>query len=50
MVKARTSRADAQTVYCPRCWAKAGEQCRGTRGPRKASHRQRHALVRARRV
>lgn len=35
------SREQVQTVTCPRCWARPGEQCRGRAGLRMSNHRQR---------
>jgi hypothetical protein len=44
---ARSSRAKAQTVICPRCRAMWGKPCVGSRGQsRKAAHVQRHRKYR----
>jgi hypothetical protein len=34
-------RSESRAVACPYCHAKPGERCKGTRGPREASHMER---------
>lgn len=41
-----TTRTEAEAVDCPRCRARAGEACKGKRGPRLAMHAERHRAVR----
>lgn len=35
------SRSESRAVACPYCYALKGERCKGTRGPREASHQER---------